>query len=49
MAMTLPVREISPVIARSGIGALFNARDNKQVTIVIPAEGLSNQLKPVNQ
>lgn len=36
---TLPVTVSSPVMARAGLRGLSMARDNRDVAIVIPAEG----------
>ena len=44
--VTLPVRETSPVMARSGRAGLLMARLRRAVTMVTPAEGPSLGVAP---
>jgi hypothetical protein len=43
---TLPLKVISPVIARCSLGGTLRRREARQVTIVTPAEGPSFFVAP---
>jgi hypothetical protein len=43
---TLPLKVISPVIERFYLTGIFKYRDNKQVIMVIPADGPSFLVAP---